>query len=298
MTTALDSMRAFRDIVRAFSHGVAVIGPDMPIADYWSKIIQHGVTELFLTPLMLHRLLNCDHRPADTSNIKRIFVASGTAQNSLLQEAHQVFGPVIELAAGTPETSIFAFKKYDPANHQQGDIGPAVGGITVRIQDENDCDLPANAVGRLRLTVPQDQRFEGYLGGASAYDAYGGVYPGFLASLSPDGQMTKHGRTDDRLSLGGTRYFSGLIETALEKLPTVERVCALRVFASDGSEALGLAIKPATGFKATDIQKLAKRSLPGIGDVIVRVCASFPVGKEGLPDREALEQWWQRKNEL
>ncbi|MBL4805793.1 MAG: acyl--CoA ligase [Rhodobacteraceae bacterium] len=292
MTSGLDSMRTFRDIFRAFSNGKPVIGPDMPIEGYWPKIIEHGVVDLFVTPLMLHRLVHAKNRPADTSLIQRIFIGSGTPQIDLLRDAAKIFGPVLEIAAGTPETGVFAFRKFDPASHEIGKTGPIVNGLTAQIEDIDGNILGPNITGRLKLNVPKAQKLKGYIGGRPAYGPDGGFYPGYLATIDENGVMTKLARTDDRLGLGGTRYFSGLIEAAIEHHPTVQKACAIRVFAKDGSEALGIVITPLDGFDPKAVQALAKRSLAGIGEVIVKEHPEIPLLKDGTPDRTSVEEWW------
>lgn len=290
-TTSLDSPRALRDIVRAFNCGQSVIGPDAFSDDIWSKITHLGVAELFITPLYLHRLLNSENRPTKAPNITRVFIGSGTPQVELLRKAYDYFGDVIELAAGTPETSVYAFKKYDPSSHTFGQIGPPQNGSEARILDGHGQTLPAGQIGRLALHVPNKQRYEGYVNSKEAYDD-GWVYPGFLASMDETGNMTKHGRTDDRLSLGGTRYFAGMIEDSLVKLPNIAELCALKVLDETGAEALGLLVLPKPKFDKGLLANLAKRSLKGIGAVLVKTTEALPTLPNGQVNRRAARQMW------
>ncbi len=248
--------------------------------------------ELFVTPLMLHRLLHAENRPADTTYLRRIFIGSGSPQSALLCDAADAFGPIIALGAGTPETSIFAYKKFDRETHVFGQIGPAVCGITAAIEYSEQDHAGQGQIGRLKLKVPEEQRFVGYLNRGPAYDADGWVYPGFLASQDAMGEVTKHGRTDDRLSLGGTRYFSGKIEDLLEQHPSVAAICALRVFDVSGQEALGLVVVGNGPIDTEDLARMTKRGLPGIGAVLVREIAALPTDVAGNVDRVAVQDWW------
>jgi acyl-coenzyme A synthetase/AMP-(fatty) acid ligase len=290
MTTSLDSMRAFRDVFRTFLSGYAVIGPDVTPAQAWQLIADCKVHELFLAPLSLHRLLNEPDRPNNAPDVTRIFVASGTAQVALLNQASEYFECAIDLAAGTAETSLYAFKTFQPGQHNFGDIGPVQSGIEARIEDADGGVVAIGDVGRLALRTPKSARFTGYINGPDAYDENGWMYPGFLASIAPSGEITKHGRTDDRINLGGTRYFSGIIENLLDQLPYVKRSCAMRVFSTSGAEALGIVVDPSTEYDRDKLLVLLQNSIQGIGEIIVSELSDIPIMPNGTPDRELVRK--------
>jgi acyl-coenzyme A synthetase/AMP-(fatty) acid ligase len=110
--------------------------------------------------------------------------------------------------------------------------------------------------------------------------------------MSADGQFTKLGRTDDRINLGGTRMFSGKIEAELERLPTVIRAAAIRVYSEDGAEALGIAVQPGPDFDAEKLTISLRRALRGIGEIYVKTMPSIPADDAGQVDRNALELAW------
>ena len=292
MTTGLSSLRAMRDVFRAFDAGVHVVGGDVAPEDVWPVIKKTNVTELMLSPLSLHRILGQDQKDDQTHAIDRVFIGAGTAQPELLMRAYDFFGDVIDLAAGTNETSVYAHKRFDPLTHRPGEIGTACCGIVGEVRDSDGIPVEFGQVGQLALWVPPLQRFEGYIDEAGAYDADGWVYPGFLAKMSADGQFTKLGRTDDRINLGGTRMFSGKIEAELERLPTVIRAAAIRVYSEDGAEALGIAIQPAADFDPKKLVTSLRRALRGIGEIYVKTMTSIPTDNAGHVDRNAVELAW------
>lgn len=293
MTTSLESLRGFRDVFRAFLSGQAVMGPDIDAASEWDMIRDRHVTELFLSPLTLHRLLDSEHRPENADWVTRVFIGGGSAQHTLLERAAGFFRCPIELAAGTVETSVYALTPYDPDDHAHGLIGQPRNGIRAEIRDPSGKVLGPDSIGRLALWVPEDMRLAGYLDGPAAYDPDGWVFPGFLASMDADGVVTKHGRTDDRINLGGTRYFSGKIEAVIDKIPTVRQSTVIRVFAPSGAEALGVVVEPNPGFDPAALSAFLKKNILGIGEVMVRQIDRTPTGPTGVPNRQQVARMWE-----
>lgn len=292
MTTGLSSLRAMRDVFRSMMSGVHIIGGDVATDAAWPLIRRTETRELMLSPLSLHLILKHASDEDREHRISRVFVGAGTAKPELLERAHGFFGDVIVLGAGTNETSVYALKEYDPETHEPGQIGKTCCGIVGEVRDTDGTPITGDQVGQLALWVPPDQRFEGYLQSRPAYDADGWVFPGFLAKMASDGAITKLGRTDDRINLGGTRMFSGKIEAQIERLPSVARAAAIRVYAADGAEALGIAVEPGAGFEVEALRQSLMRALRGIGEIFVKTCVALPVDEQGQPDRTALETLW------
>ena len=292
MTTGLSSLRAMRDVFRALNSGVHVIGGDVAPETAWPTIRNNKVRELMLSPLSLHLLLKHAQKDDQSHKIDRVFVGAGTATVTLLKRAHAFFGDVIELGAGTNETSVYSWKKFDPLTYRSGEIGKTCCGVRAEVRDEMGRPLPPDQPGRLALRVPPLQRFEGYINASPAYDTDGWVYPGFLATMDDCGELTKLERTDDRINLGGTRFFSGKIEAQIERLASVERAAAIRVYAEDGAEALGIVVEPGQDFDADQLKELLARSITGIGEVFVRSMSSLPTNGSGTLDRKSVERLW------
>ena len=291
--SALDSFRSFRDVIRAFLEGQAIIGPHSNDLAAWNSICKQDVAEVFLAPLTLRRLVQMQKEHPCEHKIKRIFVASGTAGAKLLADAHSVFGAELGLAAGAMEVSLYSYLIYDPKTFQKGQIGQVQNGIKVRIVDGHGNLVENGGYGGLELFVPPDRRFLAYVNAEPAWDDDGWIDTGFIGSVDHEGCITKHGRTDDRINLGGVRLFSGQVEAVVLKIPQVEKVAAIRVYAEDGSEALGLAIELNAQVSAASIARTVKNGLSGVGDVQVALLEVLPLSTTGEPDRVLIEQWWE-----
>lgn len=293
MSTPVDSMRSFRDVFRAFLSGRPVLGPDLPLDAAWPAIRKFGARELFVAPMSMQRLTAAAAEQGGQDAIERIFVATGTAQQKALKRTAEVFRAArIELGAGTPETSLFAYKPYDPESHRTGQIGTMVRALRAEIRDAEGRALPPGETGALAIWVPPAARLEGYLNRRPAYDPDGWCSPGFLASMDEEGNVTKLGRTDDRINIGGARFFSGKIEAAIDLLPTVARSAAIRVFGPDGAEAMGIVIEPGEGFDADSLRAILDRGFRFVGDLFIRTIDRLPVDAGGNPDRRHLEEIW------
>ena len=276
----------------AFLAGQMVAGPDHSVKDVYAASENLGIQEMMLTPLTLHQLMKA-HEVAPTGyRYKRIAIGAGTARAELLSQAYDTFGDVVDLLAGTMETSVYAHAKYLPDTYDFGLIGVECCGIRASVLNERGEQCQPGEIGRLALWVPKSQRFEGYLNANPAYDTKGYVLPGFLATKNERGEITKIGRTDDRINLGGTRLFSGKVEALLLKLPGVKEAAAVRIYGADGIEVLGVALSgDENSVDVGQAKGILTRGLKGIGGVEVKLVPELPM-TGGSPDREWITDNW------
>lgn len=163
MTTGLSSLRAMRDVFRAFDAGVHIVGGDIAPEHVWPVIRKTKIRELMLSPLSLREVLKHAGDEDKDHAINRVFIGAGTAQPHLLARAHAFFGDVIELGAGTNETSVYAWKKFDPLTHSPGEIGQTCCGIIGEIRDSEGNAVAHGQEGRLALWVPLTSALRGIL---------------------------------------------------------------------------------------------------------------------------------------
>ncbi len=290
--SSLDSFRTFRDVVRAFLEGQAVIGPHASNSVCWKSIYEQDVAEVFVAPLMLRHLLDAYKNNPQNHKIKRIFVASGTAQVALLEEASACLKAEIGLASGVMECSLFSYLVYNPETYRMGQIGQMQNGIEARILDGDGQISDIDCTGSLQLRVPIQNRFQAYVNADSAWDADGWFGTGFRAAIDVDGCITKQGREDDRINLGGLRLFSAQVEEVVLQIPEIQHVAAIRVFADNGAETLGLAIELNSPLSPSAIATIVKKGLPSASGVQVALVEKLPVNAAGIPDRKLIQNRW------
>lgn len=185
----------------------------------------------------------------------------------------------------------FAWMKYDPVTYHPGLTGKTCSGIRAEVRDDAGAPVPPGQEGQLALWAPPAQRFMGYIGSDDANDADGWVASGFIARIDLSGEITKLGRSDDRINLGGTRMFSGKLEADLECLDSIEKAVAIGVYADDRAEALGV-VAPSQGFDPAVLQASLDRALKEIGGVFVRKMPQIPCLPDGQPDHDAVAKAW------
>src|SRR5438270_7028227 len=132
-------------------------------------------------------------------------------------------------------------------------VGAPVPGVTVRVVDNSEHELPAGHEGELRLKGPQC--FLGYADAtldADAFDGEGWLRTGDLGLVDADGNVLVTGRIKDAIIRNAENVSALEVENALATHPAVadvavigvpdprtgERVCAVVVTASGGDVSL------------------------------------------------------------
>lgn len=126
-------------------------------------------------------------------------------------------------------------------------VGPPIAGVSVRVVDNREVELPAGQEGELRLKGPQC--FLGYVDAAldaDAFDRDGWLRTGDLGLIDAEGNVSVTGRIKDAIIRNAENISAAEIENALAGHPAVadvavigipdprtgERVCAVVVPAS------------------------------------------------------------------
>jgi cyclohexanecarboxylate-CoA ligase len=183
----------------------------------------------------------------------RIFVATGAAiPRELARGAREVLGAEVGGAFGTTESCLGAafVPGQDPELAWDAD-GRALDGITLRIVDDEGCELPPDAEGNFEVLTPT--MFEGYLNrpelSADALTEDGYYRTGDLARIDGNGYLRITGRVKDVINRGGEKVPVVEVEQLLYTHPAVrevaivampderlgERACAFVVL-EDGAE--------------------------------------------------------------
>lgn len=159
--------------------------------------------------------------------------------------------PGIANAWGLTEFPVAASQRPDaPADQLDRTVGRPVPGVSVRVVDDNERELPQGGEGELRLKGPQC--FLGYVDAAldaDAFDADGWFRSGDRGSVDADGNIVVSGRIKDAIIRNAENISALEIENVLTSHPgiadvavigvpderTGERVCAVLV-ARPGTE--------------------------------------------------------------
>jgi len=188
-----------------------------------AAVREHGVTVLPGVATMFRRMLDSPAFARDALAGARLAV-SGAAPCSwaLAREWRERTGT--RILRGYGMTELFRPLSYlaeDPTELPDA-VGRPVPGVEVRIVDEADEPLPADAVGELLIRTPSVM--DGYLGAPDETRAVlsdGWFRTGDLARVGPEGYVTIEGRKRERILRGGYSVFPREVEAVLCAHPAV-----------------------------------------------------------------------------
>ena len=192
----------------------------------------YAVDHLLMVVIQATRLLaSVTSRNADPSprlpKLKTLTVRSSPVSERLRSGLRKLITPNAWIAYGTNEFGTATVARPEDQQGKPGSIGRVLDGVRLEVVDDDDKPLPANKVGHIRMKA--SGMFQGYVGfeeetAAALKDGW--FYPKDLGSMSEDGVVTFHGRSDDMIIFEGSNIAPREIEQALEQHAAVEEVAA------------------------------------------------------------------------
>jgi malonyl-CoA/methylmalonyl-CoA synthetase len=153
----------------------------------------------------------------------RLFI-SGSAPllPETFAEFHRRCGHEILERYGMTETSMNASNPLD-GERRPGSVGRALPGITLRVVDDDDKELPAGEIGHLQVKGPNV--FPGYWRmrkkSAEEFAEDGFFRTGDEAEIDDDGYVSIVGRAKDMIISGGLNVYPREIESVLDSMAGV-----------------------------------------------------------------------------
>ncbi|WP_328744929.1 amino acid adenylation domain-containing protein [Streptomyces sp. NBC_00285] len=285
--------------------GTAVVaGPDEDVdaASITRLTHRHGLTALWLTA-GLFRLV-AEEDPGCFTGLRQVWAGGDTVPAGAVRRALDACpGLTVTNGYGPTETTTFATTRPCPGAQPVPDplpIGRPLDGMRAYVLDGALRPVPPGTLGELYVAGAGVAR--GYLGrpGASAErfvaDPFGPpgerMYrTGDRVRLTPDRELTFHGRADDQVKLRGFRVEPAEVEAALAAHPDVEH--AVAVVREDRPGDRGL-VAYATAVPGTETEAAALRDhlaahLPAhLVPSAVVLLDRLPLTVNGKVDRAAL----------
>jgi long-chain acyl-CoA synthetase len=205
---------------------------------FLADIQRYGITHCYIVPTMMIRLLKLPEdikRKYNTSSL-RYAVATGSAWPTDVKTAMiKWFGPIFYESYGASEIGFMTLISSDEALQKPGSVGKVLPGGSIKILDDEQCELPANDIGLIYVYLPMFGAFsytnsEGNLDD-QRYNEYASV--GDIGYLDADGYLYISDRKKDMIISGGANIFPAEIEAVLIDMPQLLD-CA--VFAAPHSE--------------------------------------------------------------
>lgn len=180
------------------------------------EFLEFRPTLFFGVPTMYVRMLEAE---LDTGSMRLFVSGSAPLPPHVLEQFRERFGHTILERYGMSETFMNLSNPYD-GERRPGTVGFPLPGVEVRIENGE-------------LLVRGANVFPGYWrrpeATAAAFTADGFFRTGDLASVSPDGYYTLHGRRTDLIISGGFNIYPREIEELLLEQPGVSDAAVIGV---------------------------------------------------------------------
>jgi len=212
-------------------------------------------------PTFYTRLLAESAFGKDTCRNMRLFTCgSAPLLPQTFHEFQERTGHAILERYGMTETGM---NTSNPLNGQRrpGTVGTPLPGVSVRIVDERDAEVPAGSVGQLQ--VKGDNVFKGYWRlpekTVEEFTADGYFRTGDLARMDNDGYMSIVGRAKDLIISGGLNIYPKEIEGYLDKIGGVLESAVIGVPHPDFGEAvIAIVVRKLDGANLTEDDVIAE----------------------------------------
>ena len=253
-------------------------------------IAANGVTEVFLPPTVIYRLLDAADQVAPAMRSLH-YMLYGAAPMSVekLKRAIAVFGPIMFGGYGQTEAPL-TISSFTPAEHF---IGGKLGGelvadsrlasvgkpgplVRVRILDDQGTVLEADERGE--ICVQGDLLMAGYDSDPEQTAATiidGWLHTGDIGFLDEDGYLSITDRKKDMIVSGGFNVYPIEVEQVLWSHPAVEDCAVIGVPDADWGEAVKAVVEFTPGVSATPEelialckQKLGSQRAPKSVDIV------------------------------
>ncbi len=222
----------------SLQHGAkGVVVREFDPARVLDLLVTFRITKIMLVPTALR--IVCDHPDAartDFSFLKYICYGGSAIPLDLLRQAIGIFGCGFAQMYGMTETAgtIVGLppEDHDPSgNRRMSGIGIPLPGVSVRVVDGNDQDVPQGQIGE--IVTRSQANMIGYCNRpeatAETLDADGWLRTGDAGWMDEDGYLYLADRIKDMIITGGENVYPAEVENALYSHPQVRDVAVIGV---------------------------------------------------------------------
>jgi acyl-CoA synthetase (AMP-forming)/AMP-acid ligase II len=185
-------------------------------------IAEHKADTLAAVPVMLHRIVDLDdevRKRYDVSSLRLATLSGSALPPAVAERFMDEFGDVIYSLYGSTEVSYVSVATPEDIRTAPGTAGRVVRGVTVRLVDDGDNDVPPGETGR--IFAGSSIEFEGYTGGEDKARLGGLTSTGDVGRFDESGRLFVEGRDDDMIVSGGENVFPSEVEDCLHQHPDV-----------------------------------------------------------------------------
>ncbi|OCC23555.1 AMP-dependent synthetase [Croceicoccus estronivorus] len=274
----------------------------------WLRLAHaHGVSNAFLVPTMLQRLvqhIDTEGMAPTLPALRAIAYGGGKMPLKVIERAMELF-PGIDFtnAYGLTETSS-TICLLDPETHRAAaasddpgvrrrlaSVGKALPTVELVVRDEDGRDLGPGEAGM--VFVRGEQVAGEYHGAGSQIDAEGWFPTRDRGWLDEEGYLFLDGRADDVIVRGGENISPGEIEEVLLGHPAVAEVAVVAIPDAEWGEAVAAAVvtEPGANVEADDLRAMVRGALRSSRvPQAIRFVESLPYNETGKLLRRMVRQ--------
>ncbi|MEU8684806.1 AMP-binding protein [Streptomyces sp. NPDC048611] len=285
-----------------------VVLPEFEAGAALTVLREERITATMFVPPMLYAVL--DHpecEPGALPELRRVVVGGAATSPSRLQQAVEVFGPVLSQGYGQSEAlGITAFGAEDLAAEGAGrpelwrSCGRAISDVKIEIRAEDSTEaLPVRQVGEVCVhgeTVMLGYYEDPERTAAALQDGW--LRTGDMGYLDAEGYLYLVDRAKDIIVTGSTsdNVYSRVLEDFLLTLPGVRNAAALGVPDEEYGEAVQIFLATAEGGADVDPEAVSAAVTAELGELYTPwktvLLDQLPTTKVGKVDKKALRAAW------
>jgi acyl-CoA synthetase (AMP-forming)/AMP-acid ligase II len=282
-----------------------VIMPAVDVGQILAVIEEHRITDVFLPPTAVYRLLDNPMLGGhDLSSLRSLAYGSAPMALPRLKQALQVLGPVMRGGFGQTECPMFITVLH-PHEHvlDDGTLAPderlrSVGRASVisdvAIMADDGSLLAAGEIGE--IVVRGHNVSLGYYekpDETAKMRAHGWHHTGDVGVIDAEGYVTIVDRLKDMIISGGFNVYSSQVEAVLQTVDGVAGVAVVGIADADWGELVCAAVVPERGAEL-DLGTLTARCRATLGSVstpkLVVIVDELPTTAVGKVDKRAVRE--------
>ena len=208
-----------------------VLMPRFDAEEFLRLVEAHGITNSFMVPTMLIRLLKLPEEVRaryDVSSLRYIMIAAAPCPANVKRGIMDWWGPIIHEFYGSTELGYMTLCSAEEALARPGTVGRVVDGTVLKALDDDGNEVPTGAPGELygRMGLYPDFTYNNRPDERAACERDGLITGGDVGYFDDDGFVYLCDRTREMVISGGVNIYPAEIEAVLVGMPGV-RDCAV-----------------------------------------------------------------------
>lgn len=271
-------------ISSVYAGRTVVLLPQFEAADWLAAVERHRVTNAFVVPTMLARIItHPDLATRDLTSLELVTYGAAPMPPSVIRKAIDLFPSTVGFSGAYGQTETTStVTVLAPEDHRVegspdeielkrrrlSSVGRAVDDVELRVVGEDGQPAASGEVGEVQIRT--FRTMSGYWGANSeatrgAVDTEGWVHTGDLGYLDEDGYLFLGGRRGDLIIRGGENISPEDVEAALYEHPDISEAGVVGVPDEEWGESVALAVVPRPGANLTvdDVLRFCAERLPG-----------------------------------